>query len=235
MGKIHSIESFGTVDGPGVRMVVFLGGCKLRCKYCHNPDTWDIHGGIEMTAAEIYEKYLSYSEFYKNGGVTFSGGEPLLQLPFLTECLKLFHENGIHTAVDTSGFTDSDVSEMLKYTDLVILDIKMFDETRHKDLTGVSNRDILKFAETVSNSGVDLWVRRVVVPGLTDERADLIKTGLFLKKLKTVKALDVLPYHTFGLDKYNKMGLIYPLEGVLSAEKSEAENAREIIISALNG
>jgi pyruvate formate lyase activating enzyme len=226
-------------DGPGCRMTVFFQGCALRCKYCHNPDSWDLHGGTEMTAEEILAEFSSTKEFYKNGGVTFSGGEPLLQFDFLLECLKLFRANNIHTALDTSGYipdtgiTAERVLELLHFCDLVILDIKAFSPELHKELTGVSNERILEFATAVKASNTPLWVRRVIVPGVTDSYDDLSQTGAFLRGFPNLTAIDTLPYHTLGLFKYEKLGLEYPLHGVREAMNTEALAAREVMVEAL--
>ena len=187
-GLIHSVESFGTVDGPGVRYVVFLKGCPLRCAYCHNPDTWDNQGALEMTAKEVLDGYFKNKEFYKNGGITVTGGEPLVQIDFLTELLKMAKDENIHTAIDTSGITFKECNTekfeaLMKYTDLILLDIKHIDEEKHIALTGQSNKNILEFAKYTEKKCVPLWIRHVVVPNLTDNYDDLYNLGKFIGTL----------------------------------------------------
>lgn len=240
-GLVHSTESFGTVDGPGIRFVVFLQGCPLRCLYCHNPDTWDKHKGTETTAEEILEQYNKNREFYKRGGITVTGGEPLLQLDFVTELFKKAKQQDIHTCLDTSGivFNKSNAElvtsfdELIKYTDLVMLDIKHIDPQKHKVLTGADNRNVLDFAEYLSDNGTPLWVRHVVVKGYTDNRDDLKRLGRYLAHLKNLKALDVLPYHTMGVSKYGELGIDYPLEGVEALSVQQAVKAKSYIMEGL--
>ena len=234
-GKIHSIESFGTVDGPGIRLVVFFRGCPMRCLYCHNPDTWDINGGSEYSADEIIEQYKHSQEFYKGGGITATGGEPLMQIDFLTELFKKAKEQGIHTCLDTSGAVfdpknTAKFDELIKYTDLVMLDIKHIDEHEHEKLTGRPNAGILSFARYLSRAGVPVWIRHVVVPGITDDPKFLAQLGEFIATLNNVKALDVLPYHTMGEAKYEQLGIEYPLKGVPAETEAEAVKARNIIL-----
>lgn len=237
-GRIHSTESFGAVDGPGVRFVIFFQGCPMRCAYCHNPDTWDPAGGTEMTVDELYEKYDRNKEFYKKGGVTATGGEPTFQIDFLTELFTKFHENGVHTCLDTSGITfdrkdAAKWDELMKVTDLVMLDIKRFDRDGHKELTGHYNDNILDFARYLSEIGKPMWVRFVCVPGVTDEDAELKEYGRFLGSLKNVEALDVLPYHLLGVKKYEALGIKYRLEGVEAATAAAAAAKKDIILSAM--
>lgn len=237
-GYIHSTESFGTVDGPGIRFVVFMQGCPLRCLYCHNPDTWDKDKGREVTADELLTEYNKNREFYKRGGITVTGGEPLLQLDFVTELFRKAKEQGIHTCLDTSGITfnkengsvKEGFDELIKYTDLVMLDIKHIDSEKHRALTGSKNKNVLDFAEYLSEKGISLWVRHVVVKGHTDEKDDLKRLGRYLAHLKTLKALDVLPYHTMGVNKYKELGLSYPLEGVEALSQQEAVKAKSYIM-----
>lgn len=237
-GFVHSTESFGTVDGPGLRFVVFLQGCPLRCLYCHNPDTWDKHKGTETTAEEILEQYNKNREFYKRGGITVTGGEPLLQLEFVTELFIKAKKQGIHTCLDTSGIVFNKNSEeqmkkfdeLIKYTDLVMLDIKHIDPESHKALTGADNRNVLDFAEYLSENNVPLWVRHVVVKGYTDKKEDLKNLGRYLAHLKNLKALDVLPYHTMGISKYKELGIDYPLDGVEALSTQEAVKAKSYIM-----
>ncbi len=237
-GRIHSTESFGTVDGPGVRFVVFFQGCPLRCKYCHNPDTWDFSGGREVTADELMKEYDSYKEFLRSGGITATGGEPLAQPEFLTELFRLAKSKGVHTCLDTSaGCYDPDshsrIDEALKYTDLVMLDIKHIDDAAHKQLTGHTNRNILAFAEHIRELGIPVWIRHVVVPGITDDRDELFRLGEYIATLKNIKALDVLPYHDMAKSKYEQLGIPYPLPDTPPLTKEQAIAAREIILSGI--
>ncbi|WP_173386153.1 pyruvate formate-lyase-activating protein [Ruminococcus flavefaciens] len=237
-GRIHSTESFGTVDGPGVRFVVFFQGCPLRCKYCHNPDTWDFSGGREVTAEELMKEYDSYKEFLKSGGITATGGEPLAQPEFLAELFALAKSKGVHTCLDTSaGVYDpahhEKIDEALKYTDLVMLDIKHIDDEEHKRLTGKGNRNILAFAEHIRELGIPVWIRHVVVPGITDKYEELFALGEFLSTLSNIKALDVLPYHDMAKPKYAELGLDYPLGDTPPLTKEEAIKARDIIMDGI--
>jgi len=236
-GNIHSFESFGTVDGPGIRFVVFMQGCPMRCKYCHNPDTWQGSGGTQYSAEEVAKKVLKYKSYIKSGGVTVSGGEPLLQIGFVTELFAMLKAQGIHTALDTSGitFNKSDKGnverhrQLLKVTDLVILDIKHIDDGEHRELTGQSNSNVLDFAKFVSDCGNDMWIRHVLVSGITDNDEYLLKLKQFIGTLKTVKAVEVLPYHTMGEVKYEKLGIDYPLKGLQPPTKERVDNARKIL------
>jgi pyruvate formate lyase activating enzyme len=237
-GRIHSIESCGTVDGPGIRLVVFMQGCPMRCLYCHNPDTWEIIAGKEITVREILVEYEKNKAFYTGGGITVTGGEPLLQIEFVTELFKAAKDKNIHTCLDTSGITFSkDKKEafdrLTEVTDLVMLDIKHIDDDKHRKLTGCSNKAVLDFAEYLDSSGVQMWIRHVAVPGITIDNKDLYELGLFIGGLKNVKGLDVLPYHTMGIHKYKALGIKYPLEGIAAAEKQEAAEARKIIIRGI--
>lgn len=233
-GYIHSKESFGTVDGPGIRYVLFLQGCPLRCKYCHNPDTWE-KGGTPVTVEEILSEYDNNKAFYAKGGITLSGGEPLMQIDFATALFKAAKEKGIHTCIDTSGIAfdprnTEKMDTLLQYTDLVMLDIKHIDPEKHKALTGADNRNVLAFAEHLGKRGVELWVRHVVVPSLTDTPEDLYRLGEFLATLKSIKALDVIPYHTMGVPKYKQLGLTYPLTGTPPLSKEDALTAKNHIL-----
>ncbi|WP_026893172.1 pyruvate formate-lyase-activating protein [Lacrimispora aerotolerans] len=240
-GHIHSIESFGTVDGPGVRLVVFLQGCPMRCQYCHNPDTWKMAGGTEMTVDEILRQYESSRNFYRGGGITATGGEPMMQLEFVTELFEAARKKDIHTCLDTSGVTFrrddkellSKIERLLKSTSLVMLDIKHIDNEKHKPLTGHSNNNILDFARYLDELEVPVWVRHVVVPGLTDQEEDLYRLGRFIGELTNVKALDVLPYHDMGKVKYESLGMEYPLKDVPPMSKENAVAAKKIILSGI--
>lgn len=237
LGRIHSIESMGTVDGPGVRLVIFFQGCPLRCRYCHNPDTWDPTGGTEMSAEEILEHYDKNRAFYKTGGITITGGEPLLQTDFLIELFKKAKEKDIHTCIDTSGITYNKnnsaymekLDELMKYTDLIMLDIKHIDSAKHKDLTGHNNEDIMEFAKYLEAIGKPVWIRHVVVPGITDDASDLINVGRFIGSLKNVKLVDVLPYHTMGVHKYDELGIEYSLKDYPALSKSERDRASDFV------
>ena len=231
--KVHSIESFGTVDGPGIRFVLFLQGCHLQCKYCHNRDTWDINGGEYKSVDEIVEKINRYKNYIipSGGGVTVTGGEPLIQASFVLELFKKLKEKGIHTCVDTSGMfalTDG-IKEVLKYTDLVLLDIKHIDDEKCKELVGVSNKKELEFARYLSDNNIKMWIRQVLVPGYTDDGQDLLKLKNFLSTLKTVEKIQILPYHNMGKYKWEKLGLEYPLEGVREANQEDIDIAKKIL------
>jgi len=240
-GHIHSIESFGTVDGPGIRMVIFLKGCPMRCLYCHNPDTWEPGGGTEMTVEQILQQFESSRHFYSNGGITVSGGEPLMQIDFVTELFEAAAAKGIHTCLDTSGITfrpDHEASmakmdRLLTVTDLVMLDIKHIDPEAHLTLTGQENTRILEFARYLDQKDIPVWIRHVVVPGITDQEEDLYKLGRFIGTLHNVKALDVLPYHDMGKAKYEKLGLDYPLKDIKPMEKEKAVLLRKYIINGI--
>lgn len=237
-GYIHSTESFGTVDGPGVRFVVFFQGCPLRCRYCHNPDTWEFGKGSERTAEELMKEYDSYKEFLKNGGITATGGEPLAQPEFLAELFRLAVSKGVHTCLDTSAGVYSPehheaIDRALQYTDLVMLDIKHIDSAEHKKLTGMGNEHILAFAEHIRDMGIPVWIRHVVVPGITDKDDELFALGKYLSTLSNLKALDVLPYHDMAKTKYKQLGLEYPLGDTPPLSKEEAIKARETIMSGI--
>lgn len=239
-GRIHSKESFGTVDGPGIRYVLFMQGCPMRCLYCHNPDTWDVIGGTEITVEEVLSEYRKNSSFYKNGGITVTGGEPLLQVDFLTELFSAAKKQGIHTCIDSSGITYNVKNEeyiakldkLMEYVDLVMLDIKHIDPARHMELTKQDNGNILAFARYLDSKNIPVWIRHVVVPGYTDDPEYHKELGRFLATLHNIKALDVLPYHTMGASKYKELGIEYPLEGVEALPKSEAVKAKSTIMEA---
>ena len=238
-GRIHSIESFGTVDGPGLRFVVFTQGCPMRCAYCHNPDTWAMNAGELMDPADIIEQYERNRSFYRNGGITVTGGEPLVQVDFLIDLFTLAKARDIHTCIDTSGITYSEKNrelfdKILSNTNLVMLDIKHIDGECHKQLTGHSNENILKFAKYVDTFGVDIWIRHVVVEGYTDSHEHLFALGKFIGTLKNLRALDVLPYHTMGKHKYSALGLDYPLADMPALSQSAALNAKKIILDGIS-
>lgn len=240
-GRIHSIETFGTVDGPGVRYVVFVQGCPMRCLYCHNPDTWTTEGGTLRSPDSILEDYEKYRPFLKGGGLTVTGGEPLLQIDFLIELFEKAKQRDIHTCIDTSGITYNPnnqsylekLDRLMKVTDLVMLDIKHIDEEEHIWLTKHSNKPILQFAQYLDEKNVPLWVRHVVVPTITYAHGYLYKLGLFLGTLSNLKALDVLAYHDMGISKYEELGMDYPLKDLPPLEKSEALKAKEYILEGI--
>lgn len=237
-GYIHSVETFGTVDGPGVRYVVFTQGCPMRCAYCHNPDTWEVGINEQKDTEEILADYEKYRPYLTGGGLTVTGGEPMLQMEFLTELFRKAKERDINTCLDTSGITfnrSSEVymkklNELLKYTDLIMLDIKHIDDEQHKKLTGQSNKNILDFARYLSEMDFPVWIRHVTVPGITYIQEYLVRLGEFLAELKNIKALDVLPYHTMGVPKYEKLGIEYKLKDVEPLDKNEAVKARNLIL-----
>ena len=236
-GNVHSIESFGTVDGPGIRLVVFLQGCPMRCLYCHNPDTWSYGENKKVFVSEILDKYDRVKEFLKNGGITVTGGEPLSQIDFVTELFKQAKQKNIHTALDTSGviFNRNNLGQfdrLLKYTDLVLLDIKHINDEEHKKLTGFSNKSILDFAIYLSEKNIPIWVRHVVVPTITDDEKYLKELGVFLSNIKSLKALDILPYHNMAISKYENLNIDYPLKNISPLTKEEAMKARQIIINS---
>lgn len=233
LGKIHSFESFGTVDGPGIRYVVFMQGCHLKCKYCHNRDTWNYAGGTEYTTDAIISK-IERCKLYinaSNGGVTVSGGEPLLQAKFLIELFKKLKQQDIHTALDTAGSIkiNDDIKELLKYTDLVILDIKHIDDEKCKKLTGVSNKNNLDFANYLSENNIPMWIRQVLVPGYTDDENDLKKLKDFIINLKTVKKVEILPYHDLGKFKWKEIEGKYELENIIPPSNEDVQKAKNIL------
>lgn len=237
MGKIHSLETFGTVDGPGVRFVVFFQGCPMRCQYCHNPDTWKIEDGEEMSADEIIDRFERNRSFYQTGGITATGGEPMLQIDFLTELFTKAKAKGIHTCLDTSGIMFpgkyEKIEQLMSVTDLVMLDIKHINDEEHQKLTGQSNSNILAFAKYLDSIGKPVWIRHVVVPGITFDEKELTELGLFLKTLRNVEKLEVLPYHSMGKVKYDNLGMDYVLKDTPQLTKAEAKEAEHIIRAAM--
>ncbi len=241
-GRIHSLESFGTVDGPGVRFVVFVQGCPMRCAYCHNPDTWEMNAGTLMEPSYIIEQYERNISFYKGGGITVTGGEPLMQVDFLVELFTLAKEKGIHTCIDSSGIAykpDANpewlakLDKLMTLTDLVMLDIKHIDPEKHKELTSQPNDGILAFARYLDEKHIDMWIRHVVVPGITDDDKYLEQLGYFIGQFKNLKALDVLPYHTMGESKYEKLGMEYKLKGVPAMDKSKLLEKKAVILDGI--
>ena len=230
--KVHSIESFGTVDGPGIRFVLFLQGCHLQCKYCHNRDTWDMNGGEYKSLDDIFEKIMKYKNYiYPNGGVTVTGGEPLLQVKFLIELFEKLKKENIHTCVDTSGMvalTDN-IKKLLSLTDLVLLDIKHIDSEKCKNLVGFNNERELTFARYLSDNNIHMWIRQVLVPGYTDDEQDLLQLKDFIDSLNTVDKIEVLPYHDMGRYKWEKLGLKYELDGVRVANDDDVKRAKNLL------
>ena len=231
--KVHSVESFGTVDGPGIRFVLFLQGCHLQCKYCHNRDTWDMKGGSYKSLDDIFNKIMNYKNYiFPNGGVTITGGEPLLQAKFIFELFSKLKEQHIHTCIDTSGMValTEDIKKVLSVTDLVLLDIKHIDDEKCKNLVGKSNKLELEFAKYLSDNNIKMWIRQVLVPGFTDDENDLIKLRDFISSLKSVQKVEFLPYHTMGKYKWLEYGDKYELEGVREANNEDIERAKRIVL-----
>lgn len=235
---VHSTESFGSVDGPGVRFVIFLQGCVMRCQFCHNPDTWPLKGGTEMSADELLRQALRYKPYWgSEGGITVSGGEALLQIDFLMELFTLAHEAGVNTCLDTSAqpYRPDDAVWMAKFdrlmavTDTVLLDIKHIRDDAHRRLTGHTNSNVLACARHLSALGVPVWIRHVLVPGITDNDDDLHALRQFINTLSNVQRVEVLPYHTLGVYKYGQLGIPYPLKGVNPPTRDRIENAERIL------
>lgn len=236
-GYIHSLESFGSVDGPGIRYLIFMSGCAMRCQFCHNPDTWNMQSGMLYTSDELLKQAIKYRSYWgSKGGITVSGGEPLLQIDFLTELFRKAKDLGIHTTLDTSGnpFTREEpfmgkFQDLMKYTDLILLDIKQIDEEQHRILTGCSNQNILDMAGYLSDIQKPVWIRHVLVPGGSDKDEYLKELDAFIRTLDNVEKVEVLPYHTLGTFKWKELGLEYPLEGVEAPSVERIENARKLL------
>lgn len=237
IGHIHSTESFGAADGPGVRFIVFMQGCHMRCRYCHNPDTWKMDGGDEVTADEILKRALRFKPYWgKDGGITISGGEPLLQIDFVIELFKKAKELGINTCIDTAGnpFTKeepffSKFEELMKYTDLLLLDLKEINPARHKDLTGFDNSNIIEMAKYLSEINKPVWIRHVLVPEHSDFDEDLDALGDFIDTLSNVDRVEILPYHTLGKFKWENLGIPYTFENISPPSAERIENAKQRI------
>ncbi len=245
VGLVHSVESFGLVDGPGVRYVVFMQGCAMRCRYCHNPETWG-SCGEEWTAEDLLKKALRYRNYWgkknANGGITVSGGEPLLQLDFVARLFELAHKIGVLTDLDPSGQPFSMQPDYLKRfdrlmrnVDLVILDLKEMNEQHHRDLTAHGNQNIHAMARYLSDHGVPLWIRHVLVPGLTDDEEDLREMDAFISSLKTVQRVEILPYHTLGRFKWENLGIAYSLDSVPTPTQDEVCRAEELLHTSRYG
>lgn len=231
--RVHSIETFGTVDGPGIRFVVFLQGCPLKCMYCHNRDTWEINAGNITNISDLVDEIKRYFPYIKssNGGVTVSGGEPLLQAKMVTELFKELKKYNVHTALDTAGSLpiNDDIKKLLNFTDLVLLDIKHIVDEKAKVLTGMSNKNNLTFAKYLSDNNIPVWIRQVIVPGYTDDEKDLLLLKDFLSTLTNVKKIELLPYHDLGKFKWKEMNLVYPLEGVRTATNDDINRVKKIL------
>lgn len=231
-GNIHSIETFGTVDGPGIRYVIFLQGCPLRCAYCHNPDTWTVGAGEEKSTEELLEDILKYTRYIE--GITVSGGEPLLQIDFLIELFEKVKAKGLTTCIDTAGsiFDKNNpvlvdkIDKLLTLCDLVMLDIKHIDSDKHKDLTGMANDNILDFARFVNSKNVDMWLRFVLVPTINDSEDVITRWKEFANSLTSVSKIEVLPYHKLGIDKYKKLGIEYRLKDIPEPTKELIDKVR---------
>lgn len=235
-GRLHSIETFGTVDGPGIRYVVFLQGCPFRCAYCHNPDTWSMSGGYLQTVDDLVEDILRYKRYIQ--GVTVSGGEPLMQMEFVTELFKQVKTHGLDTCLDTSGsiFNKSDqnivdkIDKLLEHTDLVMLDIKHIDSAKHKELTGQDNTNVLDFARYLSDKNIDSYLRYVLVPTINSDVETLKNWKQFADTLKNIKKIEILPYHRLAIDKYKKLGIVYKLEDISEPTQEEINIAEKILL-----
>ena len=236
-GYIHKLESFGSVDGPGVRYIIFTSGCPMRCQFCHNPDTWNMQSGTLYTAEELLNKAKRYRSYWgSKGGITVSGGEPLMQTDFLIDLFRKAKAEGINTCLDTSGnpFTRkepyfSKFNELMKYTDTILLDIKHIDDEAHRKLTGCPNGNILDLASYLSDINKNVWIRHVLVPGINDDDDSLSRLYSFISTLKNVEKVEILPYHTLGTLKYAEMGIPYPLEGVEPPTKESVEHAKHML------
>lgn len=233
IGRIHSIDTFGTVDGPGIRFVLFLQGCALQCRYCHNPDSWDTQAGTHRSVEEILAEIEPYVDYYtrSGGGITVTGGEPTLQAPFVAELFRACKERwSLHTALDSSGFCEpSHARELLAVTDLVLLDLKLMNRAGHIDLTGQPNDRILAFAKHLSNAGNRMWIRRVLIPELTDGADDLMDLGMFIQALNGVEKVEVLPYHRMGVYKWEQLGMNFTLHGTPEPGPAEVQRAYRLI------
>ncbi|MEQ6388517.1 pyruvate formate-lyase-activating protein [Bacillaceae bacterium S4-13-58] len=235
-GRIHSVETCGTVDGPGIRFVVFTQGCPLRCLYCHNPDTWDKSGGKEVTIDSLMNEISSYLPFIRasKGGITVSGGEPLMQPEFVLALFKACKEKGIHTALDTSGaIIPPQMDEILDVCDLVLLDIKHIESDMQKNITGLGNKNTMKLLSKLREKSINVWIRHVLVPGLTLDKTSLNKLGEYLGEYSNVKRIDLLPYHKMGEYKWEALGLNNTLAFVKSPSKQDVEQAYDWVNQAM--
>lgn len=227
-GSINSVETLGLVDGPGIRFVVFMNGCKLRCLYCHNPETWKIQD-YNTTVSELVNKILRYKHYFKNnGGVTFSGGEPLLQLEFVKEVCKELKKEQIHIALDTAGVGNYD-DELLDLIDLIIFDVKAVECQDYQNITGYKVYDSLKFLEKCQQKNKKMWIRQVIVPGINDTEENVLNLKEFVKKLKNVEKTELLPYHTMGKEKYERLGLEYKLKDTLDMNEDRCRELEKLL------
>lgn len=230
IGNISSIDTMGLVDGPGIRVVVFMQGCHLRCRFCHNPETWDIKQiKNKYTPIELINFILRYKDYFKdNGGVTFSGGEPLLQSEFLLECLKLCKQNNIHTCIDTAGY-GTNYNEILDLVDLVIFDIKALDQESYKNMTGRDINISLEFLKTCQEKNKKMWIRQVIVPGINDTEEYILKLKEFIKNLKNIEKVELLPYHTMGISKYEELKILYSLKGIKDMDREKCNELQNLL------
>ena len=241
-GFIHSLESFGSVDGPGIRFLIFLQGCPMRCQFCHNPDSWAVGKGEEYTADELLDKAERFRTYWGDkGGITVSGGEALMQIDFLIELFEKARQRGINTCLDTSAqpFTRKGVffekfERLMSVTDTILLDIKHINEEEHRKLTRHSNKNILDCARYLSDIHKPVWIRHVLIPGITDKDEYLEQLSDFLSTLSNIERIDVLPYHTLGVYKYEKLGIAYPLEGIVPPTSERVAHATAILQRALS-
>lgn len=240
IGRIHSFDTFGTVDGPGIRFILFMQGCAMRCLYCHNPDTWNAAEGKVMTVEEVLAEIEPYIPYYERsgGGLTVSGGEPTLQAPFVTELFKAVKERwNLHTTLDSCGFcgTSPAIEELMRYTDLVMLDLKEMDAARHEKLTNQSYDRTHQFARYLAKINKALWIRFVLVPGLTDSIDTLTQLGAFIEReLPNTQKVEILPYHRMGVYKWEQLGLEYTLKEVCEGTAEDVERAEIWIAEGRN-
>ena len=239
LGNIHSIETFGAFDGPGVRYVLFLQGCPFKCQFCHNRDTWDTSVNTIKSVEEIYYDFRKYRSFYQKGGITVSGGEPLLQIDFLIQLFKYFKSHGIHTAIDTAGSTFNELykprfDELMQYTDLVMLSIKHMDENIHKKLVGGSNKQVLAFAKYLSDIQKPVYIRYLLLPTITDTRENLTALKEFLFTLSNIEKIEVLPYHKKGIVKWERLSLSYELKDIPEPSSEDVKKVSVFLNEAIN-
>lgn len=232
LGNIHSIQTMGLLDGPGIRIVIFMSGCPIRCLFCHNPDTWNKEGNLKMTPMELVDEIRKYRPYIEmGGGVTFSGGEPLLQSEFLLEALKLCKKAGIHTCIDTAGngYNKEILDELLKYVDLIILDIKAIDPENYIKITHAKMDSFNYFLEKAISKNKKFWLRQVIVPGINDTEEYILKLKEYIKNIPNVEKLELLPYSLIGISKYKEMNIKYPLEGLVAMDKEKCEYLQKLL------
>lgn len=232
-GYIDSIETMGLVDGPGIRVVIFLQGCPLRCMFCHNPETWNITEKLVMEPEELVRRIYKYKNYFKeNGGVTFSGGEPLFQNKFLEQTLKLCKKMGIHTCIDTSGYGEN-YDEILKHTDLVLFDIKALNNDNYFKITGKNIDVSLQFLKKCQELEKDMWIRQVIIPGINDNEEYIYELANFIKPLKNIKKIEFLPYHTYGIKKYEKLNIPYKLIDTPEMDSKKCEELYKLLLKQI--